>query len=104
MAELDRREKEYDALKAEKEKLFQEAQQAYGNQEFSTALSKLARLLALGRSVGDSSLFDLEIAYQDFYNRVFSEYDEINRAHAEGQRCLVEGNFTRIFEICARYS
>ena len=95
LAELDRKEKEFEAACAEKEKLFGDAERAYGNGEFSTALSKLERLLAL---VGP-----VDQRYQDFYKKVHSEHDEINRAYAQAHKHLDEGAFDQALDICARF-
>src|SRR5580704_12750041 len=49
LGEIDRREKDAGRIKTEKEQLYGSALKAYNNGEISTALSKLERLLDMGR-------------------------------------------------------
>ena len=98
--ETDRREKDASRIQGEKEQLYGSALKAYNNGEISTALSKLERLLDLGRHTPDASVPDRDSVYQGFYNQIRSERDSIHNAYEEARRNLSEKNFSRALEIC----
>ena len=100
MRETDRREQDTQRVTSEKEQLYGSALKAYNNGEISTALSKLERLLELGRKTPDASVPDRDSVYQGFYNQIRSERDSIHNAYEEARRNLSEKNFSRALEIC----
>ncbi|HEV8039911.1 MAG TPA: protein kinase [Bryobacteraceae bacterium] len=100
LRETDRREKDASRVQSEKEQLYGSALKAYNNGEISTALSKLERLLDLGRHTPDASVPDRDSVYQGFYNQIRSERDSIHNAYEEARRNLSEKNFSRALEIC----
>ncbi len=103
LRETDRREKDASRIQTEKEQLYGSALKAYNNGEISTALSKLERLLDLGRQTPDASVPDRDSVYQGFYNQIRSERDSIHNAYEEARRNLSEKNFTRALEICDEF-
>ena len=102
LADLDRREKEVQAICLAKEKLFEEAERAYGKGELSTALSKLGKLLGL-IDPKRSSLDERDVRYQDFYKKVHSEHEETNRAYAQAHKYLADNVFDKALDICAQF-
>jgi serine/threonine-protein kinase len=101
--ESDRREQEALRIRSDKEQLYGSAMRAYQNGEISTALSKLERLLDLGRQTPDAAIPDRDAIYQGFYNQVRSDRDTIHNAYEEARRQLAEQNFTRALEICDEF-
>src|SRR5580700_5612832 len=71
--ESDRREQDALRIRTEREQLYGSAMKAYQNGEISTALSKLERLLDLGRKTPDAAVPDRVAIYQGFYNQVRSD-------------------------------
>ncbi len=101
--ETQRREQEAVRIRSEKEQLYSAAQKDYGNGEISTALSKLERLLDLGRKTADATQPEREAIYQGFYNQVRSDRDSIHNAYEEARRHLGEKNFARALQICDEF-
>ena len=101
--ESDRREQEALRIRTEREQLYGSAMKAYQNGEVSTALSKLERLLDLGRQTPDAAVPDRDAIYQGFYNQVRSDRDSIHNAYEEARRLLTEGNFARTLYICDEF-
>jgi serine/threonine-protein kinase len=101
--ESERREQEALRIRTEKEQLYGSAMRAYQNGEVSTALSKLERLLDLGRQAPDAAVPDRDAIYQGFYNQVRSDRDSIHNAYEEARRHLVEQNFARTLSICDEF-
>ncbi|PWT85356.1 MAG: hypothetical protein C5B56_14195, partial [Proteobacteria bacterium] len=103
LAEVDRREQEFIANRNRKERLYEDAMQAYQEGEISSALSKLERILDLSRTAPGTASPEREAQYQSFYNQLRSERDQYRNAYAEGQRHLAERNFSAASEICGRF-
>ena len=103
LSETDRREQDTHRAQAEKEQLYGSALKAYNSGEISTALSKLERLLDIGRQIPDASVPDRDSVYQGFYNQIRSERDSIHNAYEEARRNLTEKNFSRALEICDEF-
>lgn len=95
LAEVDRREQAYLREVQEKEQLYQAAQDAYQKGEFSSALSRMQRVLDLDRRAPHVSEPERGAAYQNFYNQVRSENDAIQNAYAEARKRLEDHNFAR---------
>ena len=100
LGEVDRREQAYLREVQEKEQLYQAAQDAYHKGEFSSALSRMQRVVDLDRRAPDVSAPERGAAYQNFYNQVRSEHDAIQSAYAEARKRLEDHNFARAREIC----
>jgi len=101
--ESERREQEAVRIRTDKEQLYGSAMRAYQNGEISTALSKLERLLDLGRHTPDAAVPDRDALYQSFYNQVRSDRDSIHNAYEEARRQLAEQNFARTLELCDEF-
>jgi serine/threonine protein kinase len=101
--ESDRREQDAIRIRTEREQLYGSAMKAYQNGEISTALSKLERLLDLGRHTPDAAVPDRDAIYQGFYNQVRSDRDSIHNAYEEARRHLTEQNFARTLYICDEF-
>ncbi|MGA2599953.1 MAG: PEGA domain-containing protein, partial [Bryobacteraceae bacterium] len=102
-AEIDRREQEYVHIRKEKEQLYQAAVEAYQRGDFSSAMTKLERVLEMDRRAPDSAHRDQGNAYRNFYNQVRSEYDAIQSAYAEARQLLEDQNCAAALAICNRH-
>jgi serine/threonine-protein kinase len=100
LKDADRREEESLRIRAEKEHLYESAIRAYENGEISTALSKMERILELGRQTPDAAVPDRDALYQGLYNQVRSERDAIHNAYLEARRHLAAQDFERTLETC----
>ena len=87
-------------IRAQKEDLYNSALKAYQNDEIDTALSKLDRLLAVGRSNPDAAVPERDAVYQNFYKEVRSERDSIRGAMEEAQHHFNAKNFAEALRIC----
>jgi len=87
-------------VRAQKEDLYKSALKAFQNDEIDTALSKLERLLAVGRSNPDAAVPERDAVYQSFYKEVRSERDTIHGAIEEAQHHFTDKNFTEAIRIC----
>ena len=103
LGEVDRREQAYARERQEKEKLYQDALDAYHKGEFSSALNMLQRVLELDRRAPDVSSRESGAGYQNLYNQVSSEHDAINSAYAEARRRLGERDFAKAMAVCDEY-
>jgi serine/threonine-protein kinase len=99
LQEAENREEEALRTRAEIEQLYGSALNAYHSGEISAALTKLERLLEIGRQVPDAALPDRDALYQSLYKEVRSEHDSIHNAYEEARRQLAEKNLGRALEI-----
>jgi serine/threonine protein kinase len=103
LQEAERREQEALRTRAEIEQLYGSAVNAYHSGEISTALTKLERLLEIGRQVPDAAHPDRDALYRSLYKEVRSEHDSIHNAYEDARRQLAERNFGRALEICEEF-
>ena len=100
MAEVDRQEQEHHRTLQEKKKLYESAVEAYHEGELSAALSRLEKVLELDRRAPDSTAAERAATYQNFYNQVRTEHDNIQHAYAEAKRLLADQNYARALALC----
>jgi serine/threonine protein kinase/phage shock protein A len=98
LADLKRREQEYRRLQEEMQGLYQSAKQAYGSGEFSTALSKLERILELSKRI--SSYGQMNGEYERLYNQVRLERDQLQASYAEARAAFESRDVRRAQNIC----
>lgn len=98
LAEISRGEQDLARFRQEKQQLYDSALTAYRNGEISSALSKLERMLELGKKVPGHPHTDAQ--YQAFYNQIRSERDQLHNSYAEGRKALEARNFEKALEIC----
>jgi serine/threonine-protein kinase len=98
--EIDAQEKEAVKARAEKEQLYGSALKAYQGGEMSTALSKLEKILEVSRRTPGATIPERDAVYQNFYNRVRTERDSIDKAYEDGRRFLNEKEFQKALETC----
>ncbi len=103
LAEVDRLEEEYLALREEKERLYQAAMEAWKSGEVSSALHRLERALDLDRRAPDSSAPERSATYQNLYKQVRSEYDTMNSSYAAARKHLADRNLAKALAVCDEY-
>lgn len=103
LVDVDHKEREIARAREEKEQLYQSAVTCYQRGEVSSALTKLERILEMGRRSSDSAIPDRDAQYQSLYNQIRTERDAARSAYADGRRCLADRNFTKALEICNEY-
>jgi len=100
--EVDRKEQEVSKTREEKAKLYQLAQQAWERGEVTSALSKLEVLVNLDKEVPESDT-GRSTTYQNFFNQVRSEHDNIKNSYDEARRHLAADNFDGALAICRQF-
>ncbi len=100
LAEVDRREQDYVRIRTEKEQLYYAAVDAERKGDISAALSNAVRVIELDQRAPELLTPDRGLEYQNFYNKVRSEHDAIQRAFEEAQAHLANGNFSAALAIC----
>lgn len=100
LSEVGRVEEEHARARQEKEQLYQAAVAAEQRGDVSSALSKLERVLDLDRRMPDVTAPERGTAYQNLYNKVRSEHENVQSAYAEAKRQLDTGNFAAALSTC----
>lgn len=96
--EIRRCEQEQTKIRQEIHNLYESALRAYGNGEISSALSKLERVIELGKRLSGNSQSDAQYVYM--YDQIRQERDELQALYADGRKALEAKNFARAHEIC----
>lgn len=100
--EVDRKEQEVAKTREEKSKLYQMAQQAWERGEVTSALSKLEVLVNLDKDVPESDT-GRSTTYQNFFNQVRSEHDNIKNSYDEARRHLAADSFEAALAVCKQF-
>lgn len=100
--EVDRKEQDIAKTREEKSKLYQLAQQAWERGEVTSALSKLEVLVNLDKEVPESDT-GRSTSYQNFFNQVRSEHDNIKNSYDEARRHLAANNFEAALAVCRQF-
>ncbi|HYM12455.1 MAG TPA: protein kinase [Bryobacterales bacterium] len=103
LSDVDRKEQEYLKARQEKQELYQASLEAWQSGDVSVALTKLERLLDLDRRAPDTSAPERGATYQNFYNQVRSEHDNIKNSYAEARKHLETNSFGPALAICNDY-
>lgn len=103
LAEVNRSEREYLKVRAEKEKAYEAARAAWQNGEISTALSRMQAVVDLDQQAPDPTSHERAVLYQQFYNQVRSEHDLLKSAYDEAARKLQAGEFKGALERCEEF-
>ncbi len=98
LSAVGRGEQETARLRQEKQQLYDVALKAYRNGEISSALSKLERVIDLGKRAPGHPNTDAQ--YLALYEQIRSDRDELHSLYVEGKKALESRNFTRAVEIC----
>ncbi len=102
LAEVSRREQEYDARRQEKTRLYDDAVQFWQSGEVTSALSRLERWLALDREMPDTDSARV-LSCQNFYKQVRGEHEALRNSYEQARRHLSDQNFSAAHEICDQY-
>ncbi|MEO7649743.1 MAG: protein kinase, partial [Bryobacteraceae bacterium] len=92
MAEIDRREQDFDRVRGEKSALYDTAVDAWQRGDVTAALSRLERWALLTQNAPDTDGARL-LSCQNFYNQVRSEHEAIKNSYDEARKQLADGNF-----------
>ena len=98
LIEISRGEQQVTKLRHEKQELYDSALKSYRNGEISTALTKLERVIEIGKLAPGHP--NTEAQYLAFYEQIRSERDELRNAYNEGKKALETRDFARALEIC----
>ncbi|MEZ5366703.1 MAG: PEGA domain-containing protein, partial [Bryobacterales bacterium] len=98
-SEVDRREREIEQLRQEKSKLYDSARQAFDRGDVTAALSRLEHLVDIDRDSPETGS-GRSGTYQQFYQQVRSEHDELKSALDRARSLLAEDNFSEALSLC----
>jgi serine/threonine-protein kinase len=102
MAEVRRRENEFEKAREEKSRLYQNAMNAWEKGDMTSALSKLEVLLKLEDQNPDTDSARSS-TYQNFYNQVHSEHDTQRNGYDEARKLLSDDKLDEALALCARF-
>ena len=103
LKDIEAEEQEYVRVRRQKTEIYQAAVNAWKNGEVSQALSQMKHVLELDRRAPDVSSPDAAGMYQNFYNKIRSEHEDINNSYAEARRYLADKNFAQALQICREF-
>ncbi|MBK9167483.1 MAG: protein kinase [Bryobacterales bacterium] len=101
-AEIDRREKEFDRLNEERDRLQKAALQAWDHGEVSSALNKLDRVAELNRQAPPRDTGRLS-SFETFYQRVRTEHDALQNAYEAARTHLATDNLDAALKLCDQF-
>lgn len=102
LAEIDRREREFEGLRVEKSRLVQDARQAWQRGEVTAALTNLEKWMSLDQQAPDTDAERVG-TLQKFYNQVRSEQDAIKGSYERARQLMADGDFAESLAICRQY-
>jgi serine/threonine-protein kinase len=102
MAELDRREQEYENVRQEKSRVYSQARDAWQRGEVTSALSQLDRWMLLEKDAPETQGERL-LALQSFYNQVRNEHETLNKSLDQARQHLADAKYSEALEICRQY-
>ena len=102
MAELERREQEYENVRQEKSRVYSQARDAWQRGEVTSALSQLDRWMLLEKDAPETQGERL-LALQSFYNQVRNEHETLNNSLDQARQHLANGKYSEALEICRQY-
>ena len=98
LSDIKRAENEQSKLRQEIQQLYDSVLKAYGSGEISTALSKLERVIELGKRVSGHPHTDGQ--YESLYNEIRRERDDLESHYAEARKALETKDFSRARRVC----
>ncbi len=98
LSEIERGEEEHAKLQHEVQRLYDSVLKAYGKGEISTALTRLERVMELGKRVSAHPQTDAQ--YESLYNEIRRERDDLQSLYAEARKALETNDFNRAQQIC----
>ena len=102
LADVKRREDEFERLRGEKSKLYAGARDAWERGEVTAALSNLDKYAQLDRTSPETDGERL-MAFQNFYKTVRGEHEAIKNSYDKARRLLQDGNYGESLQICQQY-
>ena len=101
-SEIDRREREIEQIRQEKAKLYDAARQAFDRGDVTAALSRLEHLVDMDRDNPDTGS-GRSGTYQQFYQQVRSEHDELKSALDQARTMLAGDEFSEALGVCNQW-
>ncbi|WP_321476576.1 protein kinase [uncultured Paludibaculum sp.] len=102
MAEIQRREQEFEKIRNEKGRLVASAREAWQRGEVTSALTNLEKWVSLD---GQAPETDSErmLALQSFYKQVRGEHEALKNSYDKARQLLAEGDHAASLAICNQY-
>lgn len=102
LAEIDRREREFEGLRKEKSRLVLSAREAWQRGEVTAAMTNLEKWMSLDQQAPDTDAERIG-TIQKFYNQVRGEQDAIRNSYERARQLLAGGEFQEAIGICRQY-
>ncbi len=102
LAEIDRRERDFEGLRQEKSRLVLSAREAWQRGEVTAAMSNLEKWMSLDQQAPDTDAERIG-TIQKFYNQVRGEQDAIRNSYERARQMLIDGDFVEASAICRQY-
>jgi len=102
LAEIQRKEEEFQKAKEEKTRIFSSARAAFERGEVTTALTQLERWMELERAAPESGSENL-LSRQSFYRQVRGEHEATRPADDQARQHLAESRFDQALALCTQF-
>jgi serine/threonine-protein kinase len=102
LAEIQRREQEFEALRQEKSRLVSNARDAWQRGEVTTALTQLEKWMSLDHQAPETDS-ERMIALQSFFKQVRGEHEALKTSYDKARQLLAEGDHDGSLAICNQY-
>jgi len=102
LAELERREQEFEKVKQEKSRVYAHAREAWDRGEVTSALTQLERWMLLEKDAPETQGERL-LALQSFYDKVRTEHESIAKSLDQARQHLAQGDYVKALGICRQY-
>jgi serine/threonine-protein kinase len=103
LSEIDQQEQEYVRLRKRKEEAYQAAVKAWERGDVSIALSDMEKVIDLEGKAPETSSPEKVALYQQFFNRVRSENDDLKTAYETARRLFAERSLPDALSLCEEY-
>ncbi|MEZ5400143.1 MAG: protein kinase [Bryobacteraceae bacterium] len=101
--EIDQKEQDYVRLRKKKEEVYQAAVKAWERGDVSIALADMEQVIDLEAKAPETASPEKAALYQQFFNKVRSEADELKTAYETSRRLVAEHNLSEALGICGEY-
>lgn len=102
LAEIDRRERDFEGVRKEKSRLVLSAREAWQRGEVTAAMSNLEKWVSLDQQAPDTDAERIG-TIQKFYNQVRGEQDAIKNSYERARQMLADGDFIEAIGVCRQY-
>ncbi|MEZ5356201.1 MAG: protein kinase [Bryobacteraceae bacterium] len=100
LSEISHKEQDYLRWRKQKEERYQAAVKAWERGDVSMALADMERVIDLEGKAPETASPERAALYQQFFNKVRSDHDELTTAYENARRLFAERNLPEVISIC----